>query len=178
MATETPAATKAPFLPKSMLWQKKGPLPVWAWILIGLTLLFVVTWWRRNQAASQENTEAATGYYNHQLPGNQGAPPIFVVPQAPVSPVTILPPPPPATVPAAPPAGGSNPPLQLPEFMQVPTEQNLYTWFSGQGTKFEQIDMWNPGWRDRDKSLYWVKNPDGSNNKIPMLKTPLVLKVR
>jgi hypothetical protein len=184
MATGAPPKAKqgkAPFMAGSMIWQKKGPLPVWAWIVIGLSLLFVVTWWRRNKAAATESNEAVTGIYRDELPGNQGVP-VFVVPQAPAAPVTILPPPPPptppVTVPEAPPGGGAPPPMQLPEFMQVPTEQNLYTWFSGQGTNFAAVDAWNPGWRDRDKSLWWKANPDGSNNKIPQLKTPLVLKVR
>lgn len=183
MATETaPAQGKAPFLPKSIIWQKKGPLPIWAWILIGLLVLFVVTWWRRNQQSAAQNKEASTGYVD-ELPGDQSANPIFIVPQAPVSPVTILPTPPPVTgppntVPPAPPGGGTNPPLQLPAFVEVPVNTNLYEWFTSQGTSFAAVDSWNPGWRTKDKSLQWYENPVKGGDKIPKLKTPLVLKVR
>lgn len=174
-----PAKSKAPFLPGSIIWERKGPLPVWAWILILLGLVFAVAWWRRNQATAQAD-EAATGgvrgIYRDELPGDQTAPPIFVVPQAPVSPVTVLPPPP--TVPAAPPAGGAAPPSTAPSFVQVPVNQNLYEYFTSQGTSFATVDALNPGWRTRDKSLQWYENPVKGGNKIPKLRTPLVLKVR
>ena len=86
---QTPTQTSEPFLKGSLIWRKMGPLPVWAWALIVLGVALAWVSWRRNRAAGNE---AATGYTD-ELPGNQSAPAIFVVPQV--------------TVPSAPPAGAS-----------------------------------------------------------------------
>jgi hypothetical protein len=105
---QQPATTsQGPFLKGSILWQKKGPLPVWAWLGIGLLLVVVFMVWRRNRAAG-EATEAATGY--EQLPGDQTAPPVFVMPQPPNPIVTV-------TVPTAPPGTGR------PDAPKVPPKQ-------------------------------------------------------
>lgn len=175
---KTAAATKEPFLKGSVLWQKKGPLPVWAWAIIGLAVLFVIMWWRRNKAAAA-SAEVATGQEN-PLPGNQGAPPIFIMPQGPAPsvtvPITVTPPAgrvpavpriPSETVPTAPPGGGASnprvPPLaQAPEFASVPIESNLYEWIKGLnndypalGLTLERLRVFNPDvdtkyirWRD------------------------------
>lgn len=117
MATQAPAATgKQPFMKGSIIWEKKGPLPVWAWALIFLAGLLLFVLWRRNLAA----TAAATTTGDETiLPGNQSPPPVFIVPQAATPavqvPINVLPAPvTPATVPAAPPGGGAPPPAQAP----------------------------------------------------------------
>jgi len=100
VAQQAPASN-APFLKGSIIWEKKGPLPVWAWALLVLGLVLAVTMWRRN-SASATATEATTG---GDVPPNQAAPPVFIVPQGPPPNVTI-------TVPGAPPgAGRPHPPL-------------------------------------------------------------------
>ncbi len=109
-------SSKAPFMKGSIIWEKRGPLPVWAWLLIGLALLLLVVMWRRN--LNGDANAIATGDET-ALPGNQAAPPIFIVPQAPTPavqvPINVLPSPAaPATVPTAPPGAGAPPPTQAP----------------------------------------------------------------
>jgi hypothetical protein len=98
----------APFAKGSIIWEKKGPLPVWAWALILLGLVLAVAMWRRNKndAAATETTTGDSA----PLPGNQSAGPIFIVPSAATPAVNIT-----NTVPHAPPGAGrptppSNPP--------------------------------------------------------------------
>jgi hypothetical protein len=174
--TKAPAG-KAPFLQGSVIWQKKGPLPVWAWAIIGLALVFIIMWWRRNQQASTD-----PGFYRDELPGDQGAPPIFIVPQAPVSPVTILPAPP-ATVPTAPPGGGSAPPMALPTQLTAPANKNLYEWIDevnranpGLEFNFGKLDLYNPGWRN--SGLVWSPTPGNPSAKTPTLTAPRSFRVR
>ena len=105
MAAPTQAAppAKGPFLKNSIIWEKKGPLPVWAWALIVLGLVLAVTMWRKNKAASDTTT---TDVGN--VPANQAAPPIFIMPQGPAPNVTV-------TVPAAPPGAGRPGPPRNPK---------------------------------------------------------------
>jgi len=123
MPTPPAKTSTAPFMKQSVIWQRKGPLPVWAWLIVGLAVVFVVVWWRRNRAAA-ESTEAATGYED-ELPGDQSAPPIFIVPSAATpavnvnNPITVVPGPV-VTVPTAPPAGGSPPPVTPPKPAPTP----------------------------------------------------------
>jgi hypothetical protein len=111
MAAEVAApAESQPFLRGSIIWQKKGGLPVWAWGGLVLLVALVFVWWRgRGDQTQAQADQAATGYDN--LPGDQSAPPVFVVPQAPnpiiTTPITV-------TVPAAPPGGGRDGPPQVP----------------------------------------------------------------
>lgn len=94
MATTTTRPTTTipanpPFARGSLIWQKRGPLPVWAWMLIGLLGLLVFTWWRRNRTA------AASGKGEIPVvPGSQQQTPVFIVQ------------PTPATPPHCPPGGG------------------------------------------------------------------------
>jgi hypothetical protein len=83
----------APFAKGSIIWEKKGPLPVWAWVLIVLAVLLGVAWWRRNKAAGQATT--AQKGYGYDLDGttdtglsNTGAGPIFIVPTGVTPPAT------------------------------------------------------------------------------------------
>lgn len=117
MATTPPAATGTkPFAKGSIIWEKKGPLPVWAWALIVLGVLLAWSLWRKNKTASTANA-TVTGD-GSPLPGDQTAPSIFIVPPAsppPVNvtvPVTTVPAGPPVgdTTTTAPPAGGAAPP--------------------------------------------------------------------
>src|SRR5574342_1365006 len=88
-----------------LLREKRGPLPVWAWLLILIgVLLLVILWRRRNAAAVPPEAE---------LPGDQYPPPVYVVPPAspPVVNVQLPPPlPPPQTPPPVPPGGGRDTP--------------------------------------------------------------------
>lgn len=166
--------TDGPFLKNSIIWQRKGPLPVWGWMLAALALLFVVMWWRRNRAASAATT-AATGYTD-ELPGDQTAPPIFIVPQGmpgqPGPPGPAGPTGPPGTVPDAPPGGGANPPLQIPKSVSVPLGGDAYAWVSSLADKYPSLGLTfvkvfgnergegalNPGAR---KYLEWKAGPGG-----------------
>lgn len=135
MATET-RQDAGPFLKNSVIWQKKGPLPVWGWMIVGLALIFIVVWWRRNRSASVA-TEAATG----EPGGDQSAPPIFIIPPGPPGmPGPPGPPGPPGTVPPAPPAGGSPPPLQIPTTVSVPLNKNLYEWVNELNAGYPGLD--------------------------------------
>ncbi len=66
-----------PFAPQSVIWQKRGPLPVWAWMLIGVAVLFMLTWWRRNRTAAASATSDA---YSSPTIQQQGYPAVFVLP--------------------------------------------------------------------------------------------------
>lgn len=112
--TQTPPSSP-PFAKGSIIWEKKGPLPVWAWALIVLGLLLLWSWWRRNKATG-DATAVATGDET-TLPGDQTPPPVFILPQAtpPAVNVTV-----PVTVPTAPPAGGSPPPVAPPPTATTP----------------------------------------------------------
>lgn len=163
----------------AILKEKRGPLPVWAWLIVGVAGIFVIMWWQRNRSAGAEQTEAVSG----TLPGNQSAPPVFIVPQAPQAqhPIQINVPPngtrpqPPTTVPTAPPGGGANvpmlPPTQAPAHMSVPLDKNIYTWiselnqqFPGLSLDFGKLEQYNPGFR---KYIRWDPNPAGGTTKIP-----------
>jgi hypothetical protein len=171
---QTPTQTSEPFLKGSLIWRKMGPLPVWAWALIVLGVALAWVSWRRNRAAGNE---AATGYTD-ELPGNQSAPAIFVVPQV--------------TVPSAPPAGGRpHPPgggtgvryLTLGPSLGVREttgrERDLYDWLKDIGgpkygmSDMDQLRALNPG---LDKSLNWRPRPGGP--KSPVFKSPTAVRVR
>jgi hypothetical protein len=93
MADTIPA--RPPFAAQSIIWEKRGPLPVWAWLIIGLAGLFAALWWRRNKAAA---AEANTGYTGTAaINQQQTIPPII------------------NTWPSVPPGGGrNNPPTTNP----------------------------------------------------------------
>jgi len=140
--------SSAPFAKGSIIWQKKGPLPVWAWAGLVLGLVLVVTMWRRNKSQGEANYAATGGMDYGPLEGTQGAPAIFVVPQVGG---TVLPNgggkkwtpknmpprrPPDQTNPPAPPGGGRQDPPgvpapslpQIPATLTVPANENLYNW--------------------------------------------------
>jgi len=154
--TAPPARTSAPFAKGSIIWEKKGPLPVWAWAGLLLGLVLIVVMWRRNKTQAEANTAATGGADYGILPGTQGAPAIFVVPQ--VGGTTIPsdhqprtpsprdmprrrrhpgPVPPDTTTPPAPPGGGRQDPPgtppppslpQIPASLTAPANTNLYNW--------------------------------------------------
>lgn len=106
MPNQPPApAGNPPFAGGSIIWEKKGPLPVWAWALLLLGLVLAVTMWRRNSAGSPDVEAPAS------VPDNQNQRPIFILPPTTTPAVNVNVP---ATVPAAPPGGGSSPPLNQP----------------------------------------------------------------
>lgn len=183
MAAPAPAKPGGKFaFNKAMLTERKGPLPVWAWLAIGVAVLLVVAWWRRNQRAAAD--EAAVGYPRDELPGDQGAPPIFVVPPAATPPVNVNVP---VTVPTAPPGAGAPPPggtpAQLPTTAEAAADEDLYAWVvrlnekhPGLNLDFGKLDLFNPGWRDKF-GLYWVPVP-GANYKIPKLRSAKTFRIR
>lgn len=139
------AQQSQPFAKGSIIWEKKGPLPVWAWALLGLLAVLVFTVWRRNRSGAQA-TEAATGYSaDTGLPAGTNMTPIFIVPQAPTPAVTFTPNNMPrrgrpsgaggggggtgggGTVPTAPPAAGRDMwPEQGPDLYDLPAGANMY----------------------------------------------------
>lgn len=96
---------------RALLMRRKGPLPLWAWIGGLLVTVLAIMYWR-----NRKNAQTADANAVDVAPGDQSAPPIFVVPQQPAPtvtvPITVQPPgPPTGTVPTAPPgAGRPNPP--------------------------------------------------------------------
>lgn len=108
-ATSSAPAQRAPFAQGSIIWRKVGPLPAWAWALIVVGLIIAWQAWRARNAATEQASGGAVD--PEQLPGDQTAPPVFIVPQAPTPPVIVNPV---ITVPTAPPGGGANPPTQPP----------------------------------------------------------------
>lgn len=48
--------------------RKVGPLPMWAWLLIGVALLVVVYTWKKNQTANTSSSTDATTTSSDQIP--------------------------------------------------------------------------------------------------------------
>lgn len=183
MPTQAAPAKASLSFDKRILMEKRGPLPVWAWLAIGLGLLLVVLWWRRRNT-NAEATEAAAGFYRDELPGDQGAPPIFIVPPATPPAVNINNP---ITVPAAPPGAGAPPPAgpppAPPERAEIDPGVNVYGWvdklnekYPGLKLDFGKLDLWNPGWRDKSK-LAWEPIA-GQNYKLPRNLVKRELRIR
>lgn len=147
--------------PMALLKQRRGPLPVWAWVLIGLGVLLVIEWWRRNQAAAATTGDTLAGYRD-ELPGQQHYPaPIFIVPGATTPPVNVgpivLPPPeqppptptPPTTPPTTPPAGGSPTPTPPGIYVTVAPWGNPAPWNStiwGIWDRYKTTGSWQQIW--------------------------------
>lgn len=94
----------------SILTRKTGPLPNWAWM--GLILLVALGYsiWQRNRTDQAAETE---GPAVEEVPGDQDAPPVFILPQnpQPTVPINITLPAPATPVPAPP--GGGRPPIGI-----------------------------------------------------------------
>lgn len=153
--------------PMALLKEKRGPLPVWAWVLIGLGVLLAVEWWRRNRAAAAAAAttgDTPTGYRD-ELPGQQHYPsPIFIVPGATTPPVNVGPivlpppteqpppppsPPPPTTPPTTPPAGGSPTPTPPGIYVTVAPWGNPAPWNStiwGIWDRYRTTASWQQIW--------------------------------
>jgi hypothetical protein len=138
MAAPVEERQSRPFLKDSIIWERKGPLPVWAWALMLLLVVLVYSWWRRNRAAATA-TEQTTGYVD-ELPGGQTAPPIFIVPPANPPPVNVTTPVT-VTVPPAPPGGGAPPPPMPP-----PTPNNPKPAAPGLFVTVAKWTRTNPPW--------------------------------
>lgn len=110
MAAPVQPAAKPAGGKRSILFEKKGPLPVWAWALILLGVLLAWSVWRRNK--TDKAATATTTGDGTPLPGDQTAPPVFIVPPATPPPVNVTVPI--TTVPTAPPGAGSPPPVTPP----------------------------------------------------------------
>lgn len=178
-------APSAPFMQGSILWERKGPLPVWGWLAVGLMIVLAVTMWRRNKAADTATQSATGGYYRDELPGDQSAPPIFIVPQAPVPAINVNPT---VTVPTAPPGGGASngsgtgnslpthasvpgPTLAITEWVRQLNEIN-----PGLGLSTNRLlDELNPGSRKYTKNtpIGLVFNPQWSGRNPPLGIPPM-----
>lgn len=108
---------------RATLMRRYGGVPVWAYVAVILALLLIVAYWRARRTDATA-TAVATGD-GTELPGDQAAPPVFIVPAGPAGPPGApgapgapgIPGPagPPATVPPAPPGGGrTTPPATVP----------------------------------------------------------------
>ncbi len=88
----------------SILTRKTGPLANWIWMAIILLVALVYSVWRRNRAASAGVPDEVV-----EEPGDQTAPPVFILPQnpQPTVPITINNP---VTPPTAPPVATKPPP--------------------------------------------------------------------
>lgn len=117
--TANSSTASQPFAKGSIIWQKKGPLPVWAWALILLGIVLAWSVWRRNKADA-DATEADLAYVD-ELPGDQTAPPVFVIQPGPQPPVNVNVTAPITTVPSAPPGGGRVTPPTVPRPYEPPT---------------------------------------------------------
>lgn len=81
-----------------ILTRKRGPLPMWAWLVIGLGLLLLVMYFRGGSGAPDASEAPGSE------PGDQLTPPaVWIVPQTQTPTVIVSPP---TTVPTAPPGGG------------------------------------------------------------------------
>lgn len=151
---------------RSIIFERKGPLPVWAWALLGLGAVLVFTWWRQSRTANASANAGASGV-TQNLPGDQTAPPVFIVPPATPPAVNVEPPSvtvpitvtPPGTVPEAPPGGGAPPPSNPPPGAPPPASNTINTgdtvivtgrgWSNSGGptTPGNQTKLWPSGQR-------------------------------
>jgi len=164
-----------PFLKGSIIWEKKGPLPVWAWALIALGLVLAWAWWSRSRTAVAVE-EAQPGPVLRAQP-DQGAPPIFIVP-----PVTVGPAPPGGGAPGPPGAGDTlyiNLGPSLGTRPSTGRERDLYDWIKDVGkptygiADLNALRSLNP---NLDKALTWRSTSTGA--KSPVFKAPIVVRVR
>jgi len=188
MATPvTQTASNQPFLKGSIIWEKKGPLPVWAWALLALGLVLVVVWWRRNRSAASEANEAATG--TDELPGDQGAPPVFIIPPGPIGPPGPPGPPgvpgappytrpdpskprpnPTPTVPPAPPGGGRPAPPKVPTPKPAPPKGG-----------YVSVTKWPDRTKPKESTLWDIANawlPQGAAQWALIWNHPLSADVK
>ncbi len=87
-------------------------MPNWVWMGGLLLLAIVYALWQRNK---EEAVAAATDDQEDELPGDQTAPPIFILPQNPQPTVPIN-----ITIPPAPPGGGRPLPPVTPPVTPAP----------------------------------------------------------
>lgn len=182
---------RKPFAQGSIIWEKKGPLPVWAWAALLLGLVLVVMVWRRNKSTNAQS-EAAAGAPTPTDSGltNVGQTPIFILPQGtngssgPQAPATFPHAPPgggrhhpPSQAPSAPPPTQNTPPE--PTSADVPVGANLYDWAwsvhplppeqGGEGASLNWLRGLNGGASALDKLLGtdWQARP-GTTTKQPV----------
>lgn len=112
----------------SILTRKTGPLVNWMWMALILLVALVYSMWKRNRSVPVDAEQTVT----EPLPGDQTAPPVFILPQNPQPTVPIninLPGQPPRTPPPAPPVGTRPPtPRQPPVPAQPPSRPGAVTY--------------------------------------------------
>ena len=171
----TAPVARRPFMQDSIIWERKGPLPVWGWAAAVLLLALGYAWFRRGKA-DKAAASSATGGLKDELPGDQTAPTIFLLPvnspgqvgspnSMPKHRPRHVPPgttPPPATVPEAPPAAGSPPPVAtpaaqkpwIPDTVDVPANTNLYNFSQELENTYQGWQAeWTKGIFERIRSL-------------------------
>lgn len=102
----------------SIFKRKTGPLANWVWMGILLLAALVYALWKRNRSGANNVEE---GPAEEEVPGDQSAPPVFILPQnpQPTVPVNVTVNNP-ATPPSAPPVG-SKPVTPLPSVQPKPS---------------------------------------------------------
>jgi len=158
--------------------RKLGPLPMWAWLGIGLALLLVVYTWKNNKAASADTTTAAdTSTDSSQIPQFINQTYVQNMPGT-------TPPPSSGTVP--PPSGGGGvltPPSgngRPPGNPHVPSDTYRYMHTSGAydtvakiakkyGTSVSTILAYNPGIQEKGWNIN--KLPTGQILRLPSAAT-------
>lgn len=170
--------------------RKLGPLPLWAWMGIGLAGALAYSSWRKNKAAAATTTTAATGtslanqtppfiIQNYTSPGAQGpaGPPGTSAPAqaAPIQSGPAINPAPPGASPPAfiTPAGGPAPTVRQPQQYRVQPGDTL----TGIATKFhvpggwQQLYQYNtgtgPGTANRPASTIATLRQRGPNLLYP-----------
>jgi hypothetical protein len=103
----------------SIFKRKTGPLANWMWMALLLLAALLYALWKRNRASADVN--AVEEGPSEELPGDQTAPPVFILPQnpQPTVPVNVTVNNP-ATPPSAPPVG-SKPVTPLPSVQPKPS---------------------------------------------------------
>lgn len=123
----------------SILTRKTGPLPNWVWMALLLLVALIYSMWKRNQEVPVEEDN---GPSVETVPGDQTAPPVFILPQAPQPTVTV-----PVTVntpPSAPPAAGRpDPPATPPKPAAPPAKPTAPTY---QTVSVGKYTSKNPPW--------------------------------
>lgn len=170
----------------SIILRKTGPLPNWVWMSLLLLVALVYSMWRRNRAAAQAATDE--GPEVEEEPGDQSAPPVFILPQnpQPTVPINITIPAParpplapvktvPATPRPAPPIGARPaPPTSPPRAPAPPAKPGMVTYVPVKVVKY--ADPPGPAGPPWNSTLWGIAKYHGygsaGNNYLPIWNDP------
>lgn len=170
-----------PFLPKSFIWDKWGPLPAWAWMSIALGGAVIIAVWRKNQETAAPTNDPTAAGVAGSLPYNATAPVVWktdIFNQIPAP--TVVPVPGPAqvvTIPNVPPGGGrTDPPVSIiqdPIYAEVKKDWHVSQFITdyralpnspAPGLTWEILEALNPG---ISSNVNWNKDPAKTTFKAP-----------